>query len=143
MLTLGNRQRVLQIIRVCSNLNLFPTQVDLQTWTLVSASYTEKWKAIVSKLPYPLLVLGSIYKTLSLLYTLLFFLKDTRFYKLLIHAELAGSQWLVTFWYYILQIRYPAEYGQYVKMTLTGNISGGKNALSIDQSYVPMNSHYL
>ena len=124
MLTVRQRQRVLEIIQFCSSVNLFPTQVELQTWTLVRASSDAKWKARASKLPCLLLVLGSVYKVLSLLYTL-FFLRDAPFRQLMIHAEQAGVQWLVTFWYYILQVRCPAEYSQYVKITLTGNISRG------------------
>ena len=124
MLTLRERWRVLEVIGFYSNLNLFPTKVDLQAWALVPAGYTTKWKKMVSKLSYPLLVLGSLYKILSLLYTL-FFLEDTLFHQLMVHAEVAMAQSLAIFWYCTLQIKYPAEYCQYVKMTLTGNISEG------------------
>ena len=124
MLTLRERWRVLEVIGFYSSLNLFPTKVDLQAWTLVPTGYTTTWKAMASKLAYPLLALGSMYKVLSLLYTLLF-LGDTSFHQLMVHAEVAGAQSLATFWYYMLQIKHPAEYCRYVKMTLTGNISEG------------------
>ena len=125
MLTLRERYRVLSILRFYSKLNLFPTQVDTQAWTLVPAKYTTvTWNGMASKLFFPLMVLGVVYKSLSLLYSLVF-LGDTPFHQLMIHVVVASAQWLVVFWFYNLQIKYPAQYGRYMKMTLTGNISGG------------------
>ena len=126
MLTLEERQGVLKHLWFFSTLSLFPTRVDLQTGTLVPASYTTKWQAMASPLPYILLILATMYKNLSLLYSLLF-ISDPPFHQILIHWVIAGVPSLTTIWYYMLHYKYPAEYGRFVEMTICGNISGGNN----------------
>ena len=124
MLTFEERQGVLKQLWFYSKLNLFPTRVNLKACTVVPANYTAKWRVMASPLLYLLLILGTVYKNLSLLYSLLF-LSDPPFHQLMFHAVMAGVQSLTTIWYYMLQYKYPAEYSHWATMTLSGNISGG------------------
>ena len=123
MLTLKERQEILNWYRRFSTFDLFPVQVEVEGWKVRPGSST-KARSWASKSWYALFVVDSFYKILNLLYTLLF-LRGIPLHQLIIQGLLAIGGAGIVLWYYILYVRFADENAVLVQMTLTGAVAGG------------------
>ena len=126
MLSLKERQTVLATLRYFTMVHQFPAPVDVQGWT-VRPGTGKKWKDWLSQGWFALFCLHGLYKILTLAQVFIFFV-DTPLYQIILHAMLAAASMTFAFWYYIRYIEYLNDFASFVRITLTGNITGGMNS---------------
>ena len=123
MLSLKERQAVLKWFRRFCTVDLFPVQVDIKGWK-VQPGCSTRARSWASKASYALYLAHSLYKVLSLVYTLLF-LRGVPLHQMIIHGVMASAAVNYGLWYFILYVKYVDENAAVLRMTLTGAITGG------------------
>ena len=116
MLNLKERFRVLVFFRYCCIVNLFPVQVDLESWQIIPGTDT-KWKRWASQASYGLFIAHSLYISLRLVYATLV-LHDIPLHQMVIHAVYAGAA-VYVLWWYILYYEHVEVNAGIRKLTLT------------------------
>lgn len=123
MLTIPERHKVLQILKICSVVVPLTIRVDLAKWELHVSSTKKRWISLVS---YSLFVLHSLYKHGSLVHAFMF-VRDVQLHQIMIHSMVAiASGIFIAFWYFVAYTQDPALFAAFVKITLQGNIAGIK-----------------
>ena len=124
MLTRADRYRILTSLRLVCNLNPFPLEVNLQSCNVISGR-DRKWKVWLCKVTYALFIIHACYKVFRLAKVLLF-LPTTPLHQVIIHGVLAAAGVIVGFWHYWLYYKCADVMAAYARITLSGNIAGGK-----------------
>ena len=121
MLTDKEKERVIRNIGLCSILN--PVTVDVKRRELKRD--LPQWKELLLKLSFWGLVFNAIYKIIGFLYIILWAMKETPVWEIIIHLTLAEASPLVAFWYYILFNSSPEVHATVVKLTLGSSKNAG------------------
>ena len=125
MLNTKERHQVLRNLQYSYAFNLCPTQVDSDTWTLRPGAGSKR-RAWVCYSYYGLFLAHICYKILALVYSLLVLRANIPLHQMLIHAILAAVSLEIAFFYQVLHLKYAHENATFVRMTLTGDLAGGK-----------------
>ena len=123
MLTKKERHGVLKDFKRACDTCLFPTEVHPESWE-VRPRRDKECKMWICKLSYALFIAHALYKMFRLAHTILF-LRDVPLHQVIIHAVLAVAGIMYIFWYYWLHYKYANVNSAYVRITLTGNATGG------------------
>ena len=99
-----------------------------------SSSGTGKmWKDWLSQCLSVLYTLHVLYKIWTLL--LVFLLGHaTPLHQIILHALLAGCSMAQVFWHYHLFVKYVGDFATFVRITLTGNLNGGRKRKRVGNS---------
>ena len=124
MLNLKERRQVLAFLRYSYCFNLCPTRVDTQTWKLRRGIGTKK-TAWICYISYGSFLAHVSYKLLALAYSL-FVLPSVPLHQILIHAVIAVVGVMNSFFYYAIHFNHADVNASFVRMTLTGDLTGGE-----------------
>ena len=91
----------------------------------IRPGYKSKRKAWACKLAYAVFIAHAFYKSLGLLYVLLF-LNDVPLHQVLIHGILAAASCIWVFWQYDLYWKNADLSTAFWKVSMTGNVAGGE-----------------
>ena len=103
----------------------------MEDWTACPGT-GKIWKEWMSIGWFALVILHCLYKNLRLLHVLIF-VSGTPLHQIILHSVLAVDSMTVSVWYYIIYMEYADDFALFVRITLTGNVTGGtrmKNARS-------------
>ena len=124
MLTLKERKRVLSFFHYCSIICVFPVRVQVQSWDIRSGKET-KWQLWLCRGSYGLFIAHASYKFIRLIHAI-FFCPQVPLPQMMIHGDLAFGSLTAVYWYYLQYIDHADVNAGFVRMTLTGNIGGGR-----------------
>ena len=124
MLTAKERHQILILLGHFSRVNLFPIQVDAQSWE-IGAGCKSKLKSWACGVAYALFIAHSLYKTVGLLYVFLF-LRGIPLHQNIIHGVMAGGSVTFMLWQYFLYWKNAGVTALFVKISLSGVASNGK-----------------
>lgn len=124
MLNEKERHKVLTFLSYFYTVGMFPFEVDVASWEL-RPGVQSIWKKLASTVSFGTFLVHTLFKNLSLLYTLAF-LPQTPLYQVIIHSWLALGSAMLSFWYYVLFIQYPGISATFMRMTLTATPAGGE-----------------
>ena len=115
MLTTEERYCILSNFRQVCAFNLFPTEVDPESWNVHPAK-DKKWKLWSCKVLYVVFIAHALYKALKLV-TILLFVSGVPLHQLIIHAVEASAGIMLVFWQYWLHYEHADLNGMYMKRT--------------------------
>ena len=124
MLNFKERHRILLSLHYSHQLSLYPARIDTKTWKLHARSVS-KWKARLCRLNYGSFLAHVLYKSLALVYSLLV-LTGIPLHQILIHAVFVVFGLMIGYFHLVLHFQNGQENALFVRMTLTGDLAGGK-----------------
>ena len=124
MLTAVDRYRILADFRLVCNVNWLPTDVNPESWD-VRPERDQKWKLGLCKASFALFILHAMYKMFRLLNIVLFSASGIPLHQIIIHSILVADGVLFTAWHYWLHYKHADVHAAFVRITLTGRITGG------------------
>ena len=128
MLPQKDRFSILQFLRYSSIGNFYPVDVNPKNWE-VRPGRAEKWKEWLCYFFYTLDIAHAIFTSTRLIHVIVFLPEEVPLHQLVIHGELAGAYVVAgVYWYYELFIRNADVYAGFIRITLTGNLSGTWNS---------------
>ena len=124
MLNQSELRNLLAFVRYLSNFCLLPLQVKGDCWEIREGAKST-WRKLACRTSFGIFSAHTLYKNLSLVFAFVS-AADMPLHHMVIHLVLAGTSVMLTFWYYVLFIRYPGINATLSCMTLAGTVAASK-----------------